>query len=59
MEIANIIFAPGFSTAQAVSDISGRGVGMDAVHFGWRRGGDVRLVLPAMTPAATIATSPH
>ncbi len=30
-EIIKIIFLPGFSTAQEVSDISGRGVGMDAV----------------------------
>ncbi|MBU1324687.1 MAG: chemotaxis protein CheA [Alphaproteobacteria bacterium] len=30
-EIDNLIFAPGFSTADAVSDISGRGVGMDVV----------------------------
>ncbi len=30
-EIDNLIFAPGFSTAAAVSDISGRGVGMDVV----------------------------
>ncbi|WP_298697139.1 chemotaxis protein CheA [uncultured Brevundimonas sp.] len=30
-EIDNLIFAPGFSTAEAVSDISGRGVGMDVV----------------------------
>ncbi len=27
----NFIFAPGFSTAQKVSDVSGRGVGMDVV----------------------------
>lgn len=27
-----LIFAPGFSTAASVSDVSGRGVGMDAVH---------------------------
>jgi two-component system chemotaxis sensor kinase CheA len=27
-----LVFAPGFSTADAVSDISGRGVGMDAVR---------------------------
>lgn len=27
-----LIFAPGFSTAQAVSNVSGRGVGMDAVQ---------------------------
>lgn len=30
-EIIKIIFLPGFSTATTVSDISGRGVGMDAV----------------------------
>jgi two-component system chemotaxis sensor kinase CheA len=30
-EINNLIFQPGFSTAKEVSDISGRGVGMDVV----------------------------
>lgn len=30
-EIDNLIFMPGFSTADKVSDISGRGVGMDVV----------------------------
>ncbi|WP_374469871.1 chemotaxis protein CheA [Phenylobacterium sp.] len=30
-EIDNLIFMPGFSTASEVSDISGRGVGMDVV----------------------------
>ncbi len=30
-EIAALIFEPGFSTAQEVTDISGRGVGMDVV----------------------------
>jgi two-component system chemotaxis sensor kinase CheA len=30
-ETDNLIFLPGFSTAQEVSDISGRGVGMDVV----------------------------
>jgi two-component system, chemotaxis family, sensor kinase CheA len=30
-EIDNLIFLPGFSTAEKVSDISGRGVGMDVV----------------------------
>jgi two-component system chemotaxis sensor kinase CheA len=43
-EIANLVFAPGFSTAPAVSDVSGRGVGMDVV---WRHlkevGGDVHI----------------
>lgn len=31
-EIDNLIFAPGFSTADNVSNISGRGVGMDVVR---------------------------
>ena len=31
-EINNLIFLPGFSTAEKVSDISGRGVGMDVVR---------------------------
>lgn len=30
-QIDNLIFAPGFSTAERVSDVSGRGVGMDVV----------------------------
>lgn len=31
-DIHNLIFVPGFSTAEQVSDISGRGVGMDVVR---------------------------
>ncbi|MBP1168159.1 chemotaxis protein histidine kinase CheA [Paenibacillus sp. PvR018] len=31
-ELIHLIFLPGFSTANAVSDISGRGVGMDIVR---------------------------
>ncbi|MGB0866218.1 MAG: chemotaxis protein CheA [Granulosicoccaceae bacterium] len=31
-EIDNLIFAPGFSTAEEVTDVSGRGVGMDVVR---------------------------
>ncbi|MDD1791941.1 chemotaxis protein CheA [Enterovibrio sp. ZSDZ42] len=30
-QVYNLIFAPGFSTAEIVSDVSGRGVGMDVV----------------------------
>jgi two-component system chemotaxis sensor kinase CheA len=33
-EVFNLIFAPGFSTADTVTDISGRGVGMDVVRRG-------------------------
>jgi len=31
-EISNLVFLPGFSTAETISDISGRGVGMDVVR---------------------------
>jgi two-component system chemotaxis sensor kinase CheA len=31
-EVRNLIFEPGFSTAQKVNDVSGRGVGMDVVR---------------------------
>ena len=31
-ELANLIFTPGFSTAETVTELSGRGVGMDVVR---------------------------
>ena len=41
---ANLVFAPGFSTRDAVSDLSGRGVGMDVVRSAViKAGGDVML----------------
>jgi two-component system, chemotaxis family, sensor kinase CheA len=41
---AELLFAPGFSTADVTSDISGRGVGMDAVRTMIRElGGEVTL----------------
>ncbi len=44
-EVAKLIFAAGFSTASMVTEVSGRGVGMDAVQdFIKREGGDIRLV---------------
>ncbi|MCE1229524.1 MAG: chemotaxis protein CheA [Firmicutes bacterium] len=36
-EAVNLIFLPGFSTAATVTDISGRGVGMDVVRSNVRR----------------------
>jgi len=43
-EIANLIFASGFSTAEQVTEVSGRGVGMDAVRgFLQKEGGDVAI----------------
>lgn len=40
-ELINLVFRPGFSTAEAVSDISGRGVGMDVVKTNFERFGGV------------------
>jgi two-component system chemotaxis sensor kinase CheA len=43
-QIDNLIFAPGFSTAETVSDISGRGVGMDVVLSNIKKiGGTVQV----------------
>ena len=43
-QIDQLIFAPGFSTAAAVSDISGRGVGMDVVLSNIKKiGGSVHV----------------
>lgn len=43
-EIMNLIFLPGFSTAAKVTDISGRGVGMDMVKASVEGvGGDIKI----------------
>lgn len=43
---ANLIFMPGFSTAAQVTEVSGRGVGMDAVKgFVEAEGGTIAVVL--------------
>jgi len=43
-EVAALIFLPGFSTADNLTDISGRGVGMDAVMgFAGKEGGHVKI----------------
>ena len=42
--MAQAIFQSGFSTAEQVTEVSGRGVGMDAVRgFLQREGGDVHI----------------
>lgn len=52
--IREFIFAPGFSTAEKVTDVSGRGVGMDVVRRNVRAlGGDV-LVETAVGKGTTI-----
>jgi sensor domain CHASE-containing protein/signal transduction histidine kinase/HAMP domain-containing protein len=44
-EAYNLIFLPGFTTADTISDVSGRGVGMDAVITSVKKnlGGDLRI----------------
>lgn len=43
-EAIQFIFAPGFSTAETVSNLSGRGVGMDVVNSSLQKiGGNIRL----------------
>lgn len=47
-DIANLIFSSGFSTADAVTDVSGRGVGLDAVKgFLEKEGGSIEVILDA------------
>lgn len=74
-ELIELLFRPGFSTAEAVSHISGRGVGMDVVRTTVEAaGGSVRITsrpgqgttcrlqLPvtlAVTPSATVVVGPH
>jgi chemosensory pili system protein ChpA (sensor histidine kinase/response regulator) len=66
-DLANMIFAPGFSTADSVSELAGRGVGMDVVRaevnaMGGRietatatgQGAIFRLVLPLTTAVTQV-----
>jgi len=44
MDLLNLVFLPGFSTSTVISDVSGRGVGMDVVKTGVEKfGGSVSL----------------
>lgn len=66
-ELANLIFTPGFSTAETVTELAGRGVGMDVVRsevnaMGGRietatspgQGTSFRLVLPLTTAVTQV-----
>jgi len=64
-DIAQLIFASGFSTATEVTEVSGRGVGMDAVRgFIQAEGGDISLELAStdanveFCPFETVITLP-
>ena len=64
-EIAQLIFASGFATAEKVTEVSGRGVGMDAVKgFLQREGGDVAIhftdnTVADMRPFELVITLPE
>jgi chemosensory pili system protein ChpA (sensor histidine kinase/response regulator) len=66
-DLANLIFTPGFSTAETVTELSGRGVGMDVVRsevnaMGGRietataagKGTSFKLVLPLTTAVTQV-----
>ena len=56
-EAVNLIFLPGFSTAESATDLSGRGVGMDVVRTAVEKfGGSVR-VQSALDKGTTITLS--
>lgn len=54
-EIDQLLFTPGFSTAQSLSDISGRGVGMDVVKTAIKRLGG-RIAIRTEPDAGTCFT---
>jgi two-component system chemotaxis sensor kinase CheA len=53
-EISQLIFAPGFSTADQVSAISGRGVGMDVVKTNIEKAGGIVDLTTEMGKGTTI-----
>ncbi len=66
-ELANLIFEPGFTTAEAVTELAGRGVGMDVVRsdvnaMGGRietasssgQGASFKLILPLTTAVTQV-----
>ncbi|MCH7709499.1 MAG: chemotaxis protein CheW [Myxococcales bacterium] len=58
-ELVALVFLPGFSTAETVSAISGRGVGMDAVRVTIESlGGNVEIVTEAGRGTTTTLTVP-
>ncbi len=56
-EVFSLIFAPGFSTAEVVTDVSGRGVGMDVVKRNISAMGGVVEIRSALGFGTTISIS--
>ncbi len=53
-EVLNLIFQPGFSTVQAVTNVSGRGVGMDVVKSNIEKIGGIVDVFSRSGEGATV-----
>lgn len=60
-DLIELVFQPGFSTREAVTDMSGRGVGMDAVRWALARvGGTVKLERRPTGSCVTLSVpAPH
>jgi two-component system chemotaxis sensor kinase CheA len=56
-DAVDLVFAPGFSTAAAVTDLSGRGVGMDAVRSAVERMGGRVVVESRLGSGTTLRMS--
>ncbi len=56
-EAINLVFKPGFSTASEVSDLSGRGVGMDVVRSNIEKMGGQVTVSSTVGAGATVCLS--
>ncbi len=56
-EAINLVFAPGFSTAAQVSDLSGRGVGMDVVRSNIEKLGGLATVSSKVGEGTTVRLS--
>ncbi|MDR3517428.1 MAG: chemotaxis protein CheA [Azospirillaceae bacterium] len=56
-EAVNLVFTPGFSTAAQVSDLSGRGVGMDVVVNGVEKVGGSVSIISVMGQGTTVRLS--
>src|SRR5277367_3608217 len=55
-EILNLIFLPGFSTAETITNVSGRGVGMDVVKTNIEKIGGIVDVQSAIGVGTTVKT---
>jgi two-component system chemotaxis sensor kinase CheA len=56
-EAVDLVFASGVSTAETVSDISGRGIGMDAVRHAAERAGGTVSILSRLREGTTVRLS--